>query len=97
MNTVWPPTLPDEAALEEVLSRPNPLLVEDLAVAPGDLLDKSLRRGLVISDGNLSPFLTRPVRAVLAAVVLLTLMMNIPAGNLAIKRALGVFRRPGAA
>ncbi|MBY0338254.1 MAG: NAD-dependent epimerase/dehydratase family protein [Acetobacteraceae bacterium] len=34
----WPSTIPDEATLEEVLSRPDPALVADLAAVPGDLL-----------------------------------------------------------
>jgi TctA family transporter len=33
------------------------------------LLDKSLRRGLVLSDGSLLPFFTRPISAVLGHAV----------------------------
>ena len=33
-----PPTIADEAALEEMLSRPDPALVADLADVPGDIL-----------------------------------------------------------
>ncbi|HYF55115.1 MAG TPA: tripartite tricarboxylate transporter permease, partial [Salinarimonas sp.] len=44
-----------------------------LGIVLGDLLDKSLRRGLVISDGDLSPFFTRPISGFLAVVVALTL------------------------
>ncbi len=32
-----------------------------LGLVLGDLLDKSLRRGLVLSDGSLLPFFTRPI------------------------------------
>ena len=49
-----------------------------LGLVLGDLLDKSLRRGLVLSGGDLAPFLTRPICAVLAAIVVLTLAKNIP-------------------
>ena len=56
----------------------------------GDLMDKSLRRGLVISDGDLSPFFTQPISAVLAVIVVITLVMSIPAGNSAVRR---LFRR----
>jgi putative tricarboxylic transport membrane protein len=31
----------------------------------GDLMEKGLRRGLVLSDGDLTPFFTRPISAVL--------------------------------
>jgi putative tricarboxylic transport membrane protein len=58
-----------------------------LGLVLGDLLDKSLRRGLVISDGDLTPFFTRPVSAVLAAIVALTLAMSIPAVNARVRGA----------
>lgn len=65
-----------------------------LGLVLGDLMDKSLRRGLVISDGDLSPFFTRPICAVLAVIVTITLVMSIPAGNAAVRR---MFRwRPNA-
>ncbi len=50
-----------------------------LGLVLGDLLDKSLRRGLVISDGDLSPFFLRPISGLLAVIVALTLLMNVPA------------------
>jgi putative tricarboxylic transport membrane protein len=50
-----------------------------LGIILGDLLDKSLRRGLIVSDGSLEPFLTRPISAVLAAACLLTIAMSVPA------------------
>ena len=34
-----------------------------LGLVLGDILDKSLRRGLVLSDGALAPFFTRPISA----------------------------------
>ena len=49
-----------------------------LGLVLGDLLDKSFRRGLVLSGGELEPFFTRPISALLAAVVVLTLLLNIP-------------------
>jgi putative tricarboxylic transport membrane protein len=45
----------------------------------GDIVDKSLRRGLVLSDGSLLPFFTRPISAALAALVLVMLLMQFPA------------------
>ena len=41
-----------------------------LGLVLGDIVDKSLRRGLVLSDGSLAPFFTRPISALLAALVL---------------------------
>src|SRR6185503_3118940 len=34
-----------------------------LGLVLGDIVDKSLRRGLVISDGSIAPFFTRPISA----------------------------------
>jgi putative tricarboxylic transport membrane protein len=50
-----------------------------LGLVLGDIVDKNLRRGLVISDGDLSPFFTRPMAGVLAAVVILTVLAQVPA------------------
>jgi putative tricarboxylic transport membrane protein len=50
-----------------------------LGLVLGDIVDKSLRRGLVLSDGSLVPFFTRPISAVLALVVLLMLLAQVPA------------------
>ena len=41
-----------------------------LGLVLGDIVDKSLRRGLVLSDGSLTPFFTRPISALLALLVL---------------------------
>ena len=49
-----------------------------LGMVLGDIVDKSLRRGLVLSDGSLLPFFTRPISAVLAALVLVMLLAQIP-------------------
>ena len=50
-----------------------------LGLVLGDIVDKNLRRGLVISDGDLSPFFTRPMAGFLAAVVILTVLAQVPA------------------
>ncbi len=47
-----------------------------LGIVLGDLLDKNLRRGLVLSDGDLTPFFTRPISALLFALCLITILMN---------------------
>jgi putative tricarboxylic transport membrane protein len=47
-----------------------------LGIVLGDIVDKSLRRGLVISDGDLTPFFSRPIAGVLAVIVLLTVLLQ---------------------
>ncbi len=49
-----------------------------LGLVLGDIIDKSLRRALVLYDGSLAPFFTRPISAVLAALVLLLLLASVP-------------------
>ena len=49
-----------------------------LGIILGDLLDKSLRRGLTLSDGDLLPFFTRPVSAAFVAVIAISILLNIP-------------------
>ena len=64
-----------------------------LGLVLGDLLEKNLTRGLVLSGGSLVPFFTRPVCAVLAAITILSILWSIPAVNQATR---GLFRRqPG--
>src|SRR5450432_3202638 len=50
-----------------------------LGLVLGGLLDKSLRRGLVLSDGSILPFFTRPISAAFATVVMFILLLYIPA------------------
>ena len=52
-----------------------------LGLVLGDILDKSLRRGLTLSNGDFTPFLTRPICALLAFVTLFTMLMYVPAFN----------------
>ena len=52
-----------------------------LGIVLGDLLEKSLRRGLVLSDGDLSPFFTRPISATLAAAIGIVILLRVPAVN----------------
>ncbi len=58
-----------------------------LGIILGDLLDKSLRRGLTLSDGDLSPFLTRPISAVFALIIAVSIVVSFPA----VRGALGRF------
>lgn len=50
-----------------------------LGIVLGDLLDKNLRRGLTLSDGDLSPFFTRPISFVMFCLVAGTILMNVTA------------------
>jgi putative tricarboxylic transport membrane protein len=52
-----------------------------LGIVLGDIVDKSLRRGLVLSDGDLTPFFTRPIAGVLASVAILTVLAQVPAAR----------------
>jgi putative tricarboxylic transport membrane protein len=45
-----------------------------LGLVLGDLLEKSLRRGLVLSDGDVTPFFTRPISVALIALILLVVL-----------------------
>ena len=74
-----------------VLRKQNyPLAPLVLGLVLGDLLDKSFRRGLVLSDGSLVPFLTRPISMILWLLILVVIVMNIPALN---DRVTKLFRR----
>jgi putative tricarboxylic transport membrane protein len=48
-----------------------------LGIILGDLMDKNLRRGLTLSDGDLTPFFTRPISMVFWIVILLTILFSI--------------------
>jgi putative tricarboxylic transport membrane protein len=48
-----------------------------LGIVLGDLLEKNLRRALVLSDGSLAPFFTRPISAVLAAMIIGTVVYKL--------------------
>ncbi|MEO8248396.1 MAG: tripartite tricarboxylate transporter permease [Burkholderiales bacterium] len=64
-----------------------------LGLVLGELLDKSLRRGLVLSDGSLEPFFTRPISAALALITILTMLMYIPAVNRRLRGGWGAVKR----
>jgi len=50
-----------------------------LGLVLGPLLDKSLRRGLVLSDGSLVPFVTRPICMAFGLVTVFTIALYVPA------------------
>jgi putative tricarboxylic transport membrane protein len=43
-----------------------------LGIVLGELLEKNLRRALLLSDGDLTPFFTRPISACVAALIFAT-------------------------
>jgi putative tricarboxylic transport membrane protein len=59
-----------------------------LGLVLGDLLEKNLTRGLVLSSGSLLPFFTRPVCAVLSAMTIISIIWSIPSVNTGVKSAL---------
>ena len=69
-------------ALREMKYPMAPLV---LGIVLGDILDKSFRRGMVLSDGDLTPFLTRPISLVLWLLTLATILLSIGA----VRRILG--------
>lgn len=48
-----------------------------LGIILGDLLDKNLRRGLVLTDGDLTPFFTRPICLVLWMITFSSIILSI--------------------
>ena len=65
-----------------------------LGIVLGDLLDKNLRRGLTLSDGDLSPFFTRPISFVMFCLVAGTILMNVPAFTKAVSRLWAIVTAP---
>ena len=57
-----------------------------LGIILGDILDKSLRRGLVLTDGDLTPFFTRPICMILWLVTASSILMSIPAFRRTLRR-----------
>lgn len=65
-----------------------------LGIVLGDLLDKSLRRGLSLSDGDLTPFVARPIAFVLFLLVLFTILMNVPVARRVMGQGTAMLMRP---
>jgi putative tricarboxylic transport membrane protein len=57
-----------------------------LGLVLGDILDKSLRRGLVLTDGDLTPFFTRPISLVLWLTILITVLLSFGSVRAALAR-----------
>jgi putative tricarboxylic transport membrane protein len=48
-----------------------------LGIILGDLLDKNLRRGLTLTDGDVTPFFTRPISFVFCILIAVTILLSI--------------------
>jgi putative tricarboxylic transport membrane protein len=74
------------------LKFPMPPLI--LGLVLGELLENNLTRGLVLSDGSIMPFFTRPMSGALAFITFATILWSIPAAQDRVRAALrGAFRR----
>ncbi len=60
-----------------------------LGLVLGPLLDKSLRRGLVLSDGSIGPFFTRPIALAFALVTIFTILLYVPPFKRLVSRGRG--------
>ena len=60
-----------------------------LGLILGDILDKSLRRALVLSDGDFTPFFIRPISAILWITTALVIVAAIPAVQRTAARVMG--------
>ena len=45
-----------------------------LGLILGEMLDENLRRGLILNDGSLVPFFTRPISIILIIMILMTVL-----------------------
>ncbi len=60
-----------------------------LGIILGDILDKNLRRGLVLTDGDLTPFFTRPICLVLWLITLSSILLSISSVRQALQKIAG--------
>jgi putative tricarboxylic transport membrane protein len=67
-----------------------------LGLVLGPILDKSLRRGLVLSGGDLTPFFTRPISLVLWIAILVTVLLSFGGVRRGLARLLGRREAAGA-
>ena len=49
-----------------------------LGIILGDILDKNMRRALILSDGSLVPFFTRPISVALMIITVLVIVSRLP-------------------
>jgi putative tricarboxylic transport membrane protein len=62
-----------------------------LGIILGDLLDKNLRRGLVLTDGDITPFFTRPICLFLWLITFISILMTIEPARRGLQRTFRAF------
>jgi len=60
-----------------------------LGLILGPMLDENLRRGLILNDGSLAPFFTRPISVLLIIMILMTVLSR----NRYLKQTVGRVKR----
>lgn len=63
-----------------------------LGIVLGDLLDLNLRRGLLLTQGDPTPFFTRPISMVLWITILASILISIPAVNRRVRSIFNIGR-----
>jgi len=70
-----------------------------LGIILGDILDKNLRRALVITDGDLTPLVTRPISLIIVLLTVFTLVSKMPLFRRMMRQAketvFGAFKKSG--
>jgi putative tricarboxylic transport membrane protein len=56
-----------------------------MGIILGDLLDINLRRGLQLTNGDPTPFFTRPISLAICLLIILSILLSIPAVNRRVK------------
>ncbi len=64
-----------------------------LGIVLGDILDKNLRRGLVLSDGDLSPFFTRPISLLIVSLIVAAVLSRFAFAHRLVGAILSPLRR----
>ncbi|MGQ9637938.1 MAG: tripartite tricarboxylate transporter permease [Thermodesulfobacteriota bacterium] len=64
-----------------------------LGIILGDLMDKNLRRGLVLTDGDLSPFFTRPICLVLWIMTFSSILLSITPLRYAVREFFSIMQK----
>jgi len=63
-----------------------------LGIILGDLLDTNVRRGLVLTNGDPTPFFTRPISLILCVATVLTILFSIPLVQRLVRQAIDGLR-----
>jgi len=67
-----------------------------MGIVLGPLLDSNLRRGLVLTSGDPTPFFTRPISVILCAMVVVSVLLSFAAVRRGLARVIRLPRRAGA-